>query len=239
MITGLDHVVVLTGDIAAGEAAYQSLFARTPAWRNSGDGAERVLFTLDNMTLELMAPSGDRRGRGPDPRRAGGARRGTGEPLLSHQRHRENASPARPADAEAGTGRRGRKPRSDLGGDPVVEAHPRGHRCDARRPAVLPRTGERAPALGANRACVDHRDGPCGGLDPGSRARRRAVWRAARARHGARPFASGLGPADVLPLRRPHRRGHASAGQAGGCASTTDCEGCAGASPTSTPPMRG
>ena len=59
MITGLDHVVVLTGDIAAGEAAYQSLFARTPAWRNSGDGAERVLFTLDNMTLELMAPSGE------------------------------------------------------------------------------------------------------------------------------------------------------------------------------------
>ena len=59
MIVGLDHVVVLTGDIAAGEAAYQSLFGRTPAWRNSGDGAERILFTLDNMSLELMAPSGE------------------------------------------------------------------------------------------------------------------------------------------------------------------------------------
>jgi catechol 2,3-dioxygenase-like lactoylglutathione lyase family enzyme len=59
VITGLDHVVVLTGDIAAGEAAYQSLFGRTPAWRNSGDGAERVLFTLDNMSLQLMAPSGE------------------------------------------------------------------------------------------------------------------------------------------------------------------------------------
>nr|WP_249133843.1 VOC family protein [Bradyrhizobium sp. AUGA SZCCT0177] len=59
VITGLDHVVVLTGDISAGEAAYQTLFGRTPAWRNSGDGAERVLFTLDNVTLELMAPSGD------------------------------------------------------------------------------------------------------------------------------------------------------------------------------------
>ena len=58
MITGLDHVVVLTGDIEAGAAAYQTLFARQPSWRNSGDGAERVLFTLDNMTLELMAPSG-------------------------------------------------------------------------------------------------------------------------------------------------------------------------------------
>ncbi len=59
MITGLDHVVILVGDIAAGELAYQTLFARTPAWRNAGDGADRVLFTLDNMTLELMSPNGD------------------------------------------------------------------------------------------------------------------------------------------------------------------------------------
>jgi hypothetical protein len=59
VITGLDHVVVLVRDIAAGEVAYKTLLARTPAWRNSGDGADRVLFTLDNMTLELMSPSGD------------------------------------------------------------------------------------------------------------------------------------------------------------------------------------
>jgi catechol 2,3-dioxygenase-like lactoylglutathione lyase family enzyme len=58
VITGLDHVVVLTPDIAAASAAYQTLFARSPAWQNSGDGADRVLFTLDNMSLELMAPSG-------------------------------------------------------------------------------------------------------------------------------------------------------------------------------------
>ena len=59
MITGLDHVVVLVRDIAAGVAAYETLFARAPSWRNIGDGAHRVLFTLDNMTLELMAPDGD------------------------------------------------------------------------------------------------------------------------------------------------------------------------------------
>jgi len=59
MITGLDHVVVLTGDIGAASAAYETLLARAPAWRNSGDGADRVLFTLDNMTLELMAPRGE------------------------------------------------------------------------------------------------------------------------------------------------------------------------------------
>jgi catechol 2,3-dioxygenase-like lactoylglutathione lyase family enzyme len=59
VITGLDHAVILVSDIAAAELAYQTLFARTPAWRNTGDGADRVLFTLDNMTLELMSPSGD------------------------------------------------------------------------------------------------------------------------------------------------------------------------------------
>jgi catechol 2,3-dioxygenase-like lactoylglutathione lyase family enzyme len=39
--------------------AYRTLLARMPAWRNTSDGAERVLFTLDNMTLELMSPDGD------------------------------------------------------------------------------------------------------------------------------------------------------------------------------------
>ncbi|TGN88437.1 glyoxalase [Bradyrhizobium yuanmingense] len=58
MITGLDHIVVLVGDIGAAKAAYQTLFARAPAWQNSGEGADRVLFTLDNMTIELMAPHG-------------------------------------------------------------------------------------------------------------------------------------------------------------------------------------
>jgi catechol 2,3-dioxygenase-like lactoylglutathione lyase family enzyme len=59
MITGLDHVVVLVNKLEAGVAAYQALFARAPAWRSTGDGTENVLFTLDNMTLELIAPCGD------------------------------------------------------------------------------------------------------------------------------------------------------------------------------------
>jgi catechol 2,3-dioxygenase-like lactoylglutathione lyase family enzyme len=58
MIIGLDHVVALVSDIGAAKAAYQTLLARAPAWQNSGEGADRVLFTLENMTLELMAPSG-------------------------------------------------------------------------------------------------------------------------------------------------------------------------------------
>jgi catechol 2,3-dioxygenase-like lactoylglutathione lyase family enzyme len=59
IITGLDHVVVLVHDLDAGVAAYQGLFARAPAWRSSSEGAETVLFTLDNMTLELVSPKGD------------------------------------------------------------------------------------------------------------------------------------------------------------------------------------
>ncbi len=58
MITGLDHIVVLLTDIRQGVAAYETLLGRLPAWQSEGDGAERVLFTLDNMTLELMAPHG-------------------------------------------------------------------------------------------------------------------------------------------------------------------------------------
>ncbi|MFT4116373.1 VOC family protein [Bradyrhizobium sp.] len=58
MITGLDHIVALVRDIDAARAVYQTLLGRAPAWQNSGDGADRVLFTLENVTIELMAPSG-------------------------------------------------------------------------------------------------------------------------------------------------------------------------------------
>jgi catechol 2,3-dioxygenase-like lactoylglutathione lyase family enzyme len=59
VITALDHVVVLTPDIAAGKNAYQTLLGRAPSWSYTGGGAARALFTLDNMTLELVAPDGE------------------------------------------------------------------------------------------------------------------------------------------------------------------------------------
>lgn len=58
MITGLDHIVVLLEDIKAGAKAYELLFGRAPSWQSQHEGSETVLFTLDNMTLELMAPAG-------------------------------------------------------------------------------------------------------------------------------------------------------------------------------------
>jgi catechol 2,3-dioxygenase-like lactoylglutathione lyase family enzyme len=59
MIVGLDHVVLLLDDIEAGAKAYELLLGRTAGWRSQSDGAATVLFTLDNMTIELMAPVGD------------------------------------------------------------------------------------------------------------------------------------------------------------------------------------
>jgi len=56
VIAGLDHIVLALYDIEAGIAAYQTLFARAPAWRAEADGVETALFTLDNTTLELLAP---------------------------------------------------------------------------------------------------------------------------------------------------------------------------------------
>jgi catechol 2,3-dioxygenase-like lactoylglutathione lyase family enzyme len=58
MITGFDHVVILANEIENAATVYQTLFARAPSWRTSGEGANRALFTLDNMTLELVAPDG-------------------------------------------------------------------------------------------------------------------------------------------------------------------------------------
>jgi catechol 2,3-dioxygenase-like lactoylglutathione lyase family enzyme len=59
MITGLDHIVLLAHDIDAASATYEALLGQKPAWRTSGDGVATTIFTLANMSLEIMAPSGD------------------------------------------------------------------------------------------------------------------------------------------------------------------------------------
>jgi catechol 2,3-dioxygenase-like lactoylglutathione lyase family enzyme len=58
VITGLDHIVVLLRDIEAGAGTYELLLGRAPSWRSQSEGTETVLFTLDNTSLELMAPAG-------------------------------------------------------------------------------------------------------------------------------------------------------------------------------------
>jgi len=59
VIRGLDHVVVLVEDIEAGAKACEILLGRSPAWRNESEGSKAVLFTLDNTSLEVMAPVGN------------------------------------------------------------------------------------------------------------------------------------------------------------------------------------
>lgn len=79
MISGLDHVVVLVNDIDAGTAAYQALLGRAPSWRSSREKTHTVLFTLDNVSVELMAPAGE----GDVPERIRAVLRQQGEGLAS------------------------------------------------------------------------------------------------------------------------------------------------------------
>jgi catechol 2,3-dioxygenase-like lactoylglutathione lyase family enzyme len=62
MITGLDHVVLIVRDLATSIRAYETLLGVSVAWLAKADGAEMAVFTLANMSLEVMAPSSDQDG---------------------------------------------------------------------------------------------------------------------------------------------------------------------------------
>jgi catechol 2,3-dioxygenase-like lactoylglutathione lyase family enzyme len=55
MITGLDHLVLITPDLDAGIAAYTTVLGLAPSWRGAGS----AIFALGNTALELVAPAGD------------------------------------------------------------------------------------------------------------------------------------------------------------------------------------
>jgi catechol 2,3-dioxygenase-like lactoylglutathione lyase family enzyme len=61
MITGLDHVVITVRDLDAAVKAHETLLGRAASWRAEaqGGGAEVAVFGLANLSVELMAPSGD------------------------------------------------------------------------------------------------------------------------------------------------------------------------------------
>ncbi len=59
MITSLDHIVIIVRDLAVGIRTYETLLGVAVAWLTKADGVETALFTLDNMSLELMAPAGE------------------------------------------------------------------------------------------------------------------------------------------------------------------------------------
>jgi glyoxalase-like protein len=213
VITGLDHIVVLLGDIKAGAATYETLLGRAPSWRNSSDGAERVLFTLDNMTLELMAPSGY---------------------SVAADRIRtvikiwgEGLASICFATADVAKMHR-RLERVALKPEPIAEVESRDSASGATlhwkrirasteltrgvRMFFLELAGERPHSVATADAPIQGLDHVVVSTEDPERAA--ALYGArARPRHGARPHPSGVGAIDVLPLRRPDRRGGAPAGR--------------------------
>ncbi len=60
MIKALDHVVIAVRESSAGVRAYEALLGRAPSWLSAPEGgAESAMFGLDNVAVELIAPSGD------------------------------------------------------------------------------------------------------------------------------------------------------------------------------------
>lgn len=59
MITGLDHVLIVTTSIDDAENAYTTLLGREPDWRSTDQGGSATLiYQLENTALEIMAPQG-------------------------------------------------------------------------------------------------------------------------------------------------------------------------------------
>jgi catechol 2,3-dioxygenase-like lactoylglutathione lyase family enzyme len=59
MIHALDHVAVAVADLDAAVANYQALLGRVAVEAPGAPGAKRAWFHLDNMSLELIAASGE------------------------------------------------------------------------------------------------------------------------------------------------------------------------------------
>jgi catechol 2,3-dioxygenase-like lactoylglutathione lyase family enzyme len=59
VIAGFDHVVIAVNDIAAAAPAYESLLGREASGREARDGVATNPIVLDNIAVELIAPTGD------------------------------------------------------------------------------------------------------------------------------------------------------------------------------------
>lgn len=61
MLSALDHVILAVRDLRAAEVDYTRILGLLPSWRGSHPdaGSANVLFHMDNMYLELLAPDGD------------------------------------------------------------------------------------------------------------------------------------------------------------------------------------
>lgn len=61
MTTQIDHIIIAVRDLDRAAQDYALLLGRAPSWRGGHPdyGSRNVLFRLDNIYLELLAPDGD------------------------------------------------------------------------------------------------------------------------------------------------------------------------------------
>jgi catechol 2,3-dioxygenase-like lactoylglutathione lyase family enzyme len=59
VIVGFDHVVIAVNDTTAATIAYERLLGREASKRETRDGVANNLIVLDNIAVELMAPTGE------------------------------------------------------------------------------------------------------------------------------------------------------------------------------------
>jgi len=58
VITGFDHIALAVRDLDAVQARFEALLGRTPEWVGADGGARHAWFQLDNMALDVIAPTG-------------------------------------------------------------------------------------------------------------------------------------------------------------------------------------
>ncbi len=59
MITGLDHIALAVRNLDEATAGYRTLLGREPNWVGGDGGARHAWFQLENMALDVIAPSGE------------------------------------------------------------------------------------------------------------------------------------------------------------------------------------
>jgi catechol 2,3-dioxygenase-like lactoylglutathione lyase family enzyme len=61
VVTAIDRITIAVRDLAFSERVYTRLLGREPSWRrlDGAGGTEHVLYTLDNLGVELLSPVGE------------------------------------------------------------------------------------------------------------------------------------------------------------------------------------
>ena len=61
MISGVDHIALIVGDLEKAIADYRLVLGREPNWRGTLEGARHAWFQLPNVALDIIAPADEGR----------------------------------------------------------------------------------------------------------------------------------------------------------------------------------